>query len=127
MRIIRYPGKKDRPELLKRPVMDNRSVDSIVIPVIEDVRKRGDKAVIEYTNKFDKVTLSDLEVSFEEFASAERLVDNELKKAIETASRNIEGFHRMQPKVLNAGRKLWLFKRWVCTFPAALPPCFPPF
>ena len=45
MDIIRYPEKSTWPELLKRPVMDNRDMDAIVLPIIEDVQKRGDKAL----------------------------------------------------------------------------------
>ncbi|HSN50379.1 MAG TPA: histidinol dehydrogenase, partial [Bacteroidales bacterium] len=94
--IIRYPAKNDWPGLLKRPVMDNRSVDELVIPIIEEVRKNGDAALIEMTRKFDKVTITSLQVSEEEFTEAEESADDELKKAIEIAIRNIEAFHRAQ-------------------------------
>lgn len=96
MEIISYPSRNKWPELLKRPVLDNHALDNLVLPILEDVRKRGDDALFEYTSKFDKVILSGLQVTEVEFAEAERLVDNELKKAIETATQNIETFHRAQ-------------------------------
>ncbi len=96
MKIIRYPSKDTWAELLRRPVLNNRSVDAIVQPVLDDVRKRGDEALIEYTSKFDKVTLQHLRVTGEEFSEAAKLVDEELKHAIEIAIRNIEAFHKTQ-------------------------------
>jgi histidinol dehydrogenase len=96
MKIVRYPEKNSWTELLRRPVMDNQAVDSLVIPILENVRKHGDDALFEYTARFDKVTLSSLMVSADEFSEAERLADSELKKAIAVASANIETFHRTQ-------------------------------
>lgn len=96
MEIFRYPSKITWDELLRRPVLNNRSVDAIVQPVLDDVRKRGDEALREYTLKFDKVDLQDLRVSGEEFLEASKLIDDELKQAIEIAVSNIETFHKTQ-------------------------------
>ncbi len=96
MNIIRYPSKDQWDELLSRPVLNNRSVDAIVQPVLDDVRKRGDEALREYTRKFDKVDLQDLRVGVEEFLEASKLVDDELKRAIEIAVSNIGTFHKTQ-------------------------------
>jgi len=96
MVIISYPEKTAWTELLKRPVMNDRDVDSIVLPIINDVKNRGDMALREYTTRFDGVVLSSLEVSEEEFREAEAGTDEQLKKAIQTAMANIEVFHRAQ-------------------------------
>jgi histidinol dehydrogenase len=96
MNIIRYPAKNAWLELLKRPVLDNLAVDTLVLPILEDVRKHGDKALYAYTRKFDKVELAGLQVTKEELAEADELVDDELKKAIGIAVKNIEAFHKMQ-------------------------------
>jgi histidinol dehydrogenase len=129
MEIFRYPAKDAWPGLLKRPVMDNRSVDSIVLPIIQDVQKRGDEALLEYTTQFDKVTLSSLQVSVAEFDEAERLTPQELKDAIRMAVLHIEKFHKSQKtqklkllKVLSAGRNPWPFKKWACTYLAEVHP-----
>lgn len=96
MKICRYPVKSDWHNLLKRPVLEDREVDSLVLPIIQDVRKRGDAALFEYTRKFDKADLDSLEVAEEEFAEATRLVDADLKRAIQIAIKNIETFHNSQ-------------------------------
>jgi histidinol dehydrogenase len=96
MKIIRFPAKDEWLGLLKRPVLDNLAVDTLVMPILEKVRQHGDEALFEYTGKFDKVNLTRLQVTRDEFDEADRLVDKELKKAIETAIKNIEAFHRMQ-------------------------------
>lgn len=96
MKIFRYPVKSEWHKLLKRPVLEDREVDSQVLPIIQDVRKRGDAALFEYTRKFDKADLDSLEVAEEEFAEAIRLVDGDLKRAIQIAIKNIETFHSSQ-------------------------------
>lgn len=96
MEIIRYPVKSVWNGLLKRPVLDNREVDSLVMPIIQDVQKRGDEALFAYTRKFDKVDLQSFAVTEKEFMHAEHSVDNELKNAIDTAIKNIEAFHGIQ-------------------------------
>ena len=56
----------------------------------------GDTAVKRYEEKFDKVTLSGLQVSEEEIKEARELVSEDLKQAIRTAKANIEKFHASQ-------------------------------
>ncbi|HJZ40455.1 MAG TPA: histidinol dehydrogenase [Bacteroidales bacterium] len=96
MFIYRNPERSGWAGLLKRPVLDAGEVDALVIPILENVRLRGDEALFEYTEKFDKVIFSSLFVSEEEFIEAGQAVDHDLKTAIETATRNIEIFHKAQ-------------------------------
>jgi histidinol dehydrogenase len=96
MEVIRYPERNRWRELLKRPVMDSHAADSIVLPILNEVRARGDAALFEFTEKYDQVKLSSLEVSVEEFDEAENQTDDDLKHAISIAARNIETFHRFQ-------------------------------
>ncbi len=96
MLIIRNPDKSTWREILKRPALSGKDMNAIVMPVIENVRQNGDRALYEYTEKFDHVSLSNLRVSQEEFLEATNLVDNDLKKAIAVASHHIEIFHRSQ-------------------------------
>ena len=96
MLIIRYPYKSTWHEVLKRPALSGQDMNAIVMPVIENVRQNGDRALYEYTEKFDHVTLSSLRVSKEEFLESANKVDNDLKKAIAVASHHIEIFHRSQ-------------------------------
>ena len=76
--------------------MDVSQLNSIVNGVLSDIRANGDKAVIAYEEKFDKVKLSTLAVTDEEIAEAESLVDAELKKALVLAHDNIAKFHESQ-------------------------------
>ena len=96
MQVIKYPSREEWASLLTRPTFDNTSLFGTVQKVLDDVRARGDKAVKEYTEQFDKVSLDNIEVSKEEIAEAEKLVSTDLKQAIEMARRNIWKFHSEQ-------------------------------
>ena len=76
--------------------MDVSQLNSIVEGVLRDVKENGDKAVMAYEEKFDKVSLSQLAVTPEEMAEAQKLVDQELMDALVLAHENIEKFHASQ-------------------------------
>lgn len=78
---------------LKTSVKD---VSSIVTEIIENVKKRGDQAVFEYNERFDKAKLSTLKVSEKEIEEAYKKVDKEFIEIIEYASKNIRAFHEKQ-------------------------------
>jgi histidinol dehydrogenase len=96
MEIIKYPKKKDWPQLLARPIFETQSLEETVRSILEDVRKNGDVAVLKYTSKFDQTNLASIEVSEEEKETASQLIDNELKDAIKLATENIRMFHNSQ-------------------------------
>ena len=96
MQIIKYPKRSQWREILARPAFDTSSLNKIVGDVLSDIKERGDKAILEYEEKFDKVKLASLQVSGEEIHESENLVSGELKDAIRIAKRNIEIFHGSQ-------------------------------
>lgn len=96
MILIDYPEKLQWQELLKRPVMNTESLFGTVQGIIDRVKAGGDEAVLQYEMQFDKVSLSALAVSSEEFDEAENLIDEELKAAIRLAAGNISAFHAAQ-------------------------------
>lgn len=96
MQIIKYPPRSEWEKAATRPAMDTEALFDTVKGILNDVRKRGDKAVSEYGLKFDKVLLSALKVNAEEVNASERNVSEELKQAIRLAGRNIERFHSSQ-------------------------------
>lgn len=96
MNIIIYPARSEWKKLLNRPTLNTATLRDTVLQVLGDIREKGDKAVIEYEEKFDKVKLSSLEVTEEEFAEAEKATDNTLKEAIGKALENIRTFHASQ-------------------------------
>lgn len=96
MILIDYPEKSQWQELLKRPVMNTESLFGTVQGIIDRVKAGGDETVLQYEMQFDKVSLSALAVSSEEFDEAENLIDEELKAAIRLAAGNISAFHAAQ-------------------------------
>ena len=72
------------------------NVEGIVSEIIATVIKNKDSALIEYTEKFDKVRLETLEVSEAEIEEAYSLVDDKFISIIEEAAENIRGFHKRQ-------------------------------
>ena len=96
MNIIRYPEKKDWSKIVERPHLDVSKLNETVASVLADVKKRGDDAVKGYELKFDHVDLPSLAVSEVEMEEAERLVDSDLKAAIQLAHYNIQAFHEAQ-------------------------------
>ena len=96
MNIYKYPKTDELDELLRRPVRDASELNATVAAVLQDVRQRGDAAVRDYEERFDKVSLADLAVTEAEMLAAEAAVGNELKEAIRLAHRNIHSFHEAQ-------------------------------
>ena len=96
MILISNPDKSQWAEILKRPVMNVENLFDTVRSIIDRVKAEGDRAVIDYEEKFDKAVLTSLAVTDEELAEAETLVSDELKAAIRLAKQNIESFHAAQ-------------------------------
>ncbi len=72
------------------------SVEDIVSDIIKDVKQNGDKALLEYSLKFDKADLTGLEVTEEEVEEAFNSVEPEFIEIIKTAAENIKEFHKHQ-------------------------------
>lgn len=96
MNKIKYPSVEDYAAICERPHLDVSQLNATVASVLADIKKDGDKAVIAYEEKFDKVQLSSLAVTEEEIAEAETLVSQELKDALILAHKNIATFHASQ-------------------------------
>lgn len=96
MKKIDYPQPEQWDELLQRPTLRTEELFDKVRDLIDQVRRGGDRAVIELEERFDKVQLDALEVTPAEREEARARVDEPLKQAIELAARNIETFHAAQ-------------------------------
>ncbi|KAK4188506.1 histidinol dehydrogenase-domain-containing protein [Podospora australis] len=82
---------------LKRP--SQKSADAImkiIVPIIDDVRKNGDKAVLSYTHKFEKATSLSSPVLRAPFPEALMQLPEETIKAIDVSFENIRKFHAAQ-------------------------------
>ena len=96
MKKIIYPNKAEWADMLRRPVLHTETLRDTVKEVLDRVKSEGDKAVIEYEERFDKVKLDALAVTEAEMAEAEKDVPIELKAAIMLAQKNIHAFHAAQ-------------------------------
>ena len=95
--IIKYPGREDWKEIVKRPVFENALLEKAVKKILGKVKAKGDKAVRKYTKEFDGVKLKKLAVSEKEIKSAEKSLSQELKVAIQQAVT----YWLPGPKILN--------------------------
>lgn len=73
-------------------------VSSAVLDIIENVRSNGDKAIKEYCKKFDKVELDSLEIDPSLMKQAYDKTDDEFKKVLDEAAKNIREYHEMQKR-----------------------------
>ena len=96
MKTFINPQLSDWTALTSRPTKEAQDLQKIVLDVFEKIQSEKDKALIDFTEKFDKVKLSSLEVSTEEIEEAKPLISEELKQAIQLAASNIEKFHSVQ-------------------------------
>ncbi|KAI6047392.1 histidine biosynthesis trifunctional-protein [Pisolithus marmoratus] len=92
---------EERKRLLKRPVLRSDEMIAKVKPIVDDVRKRGDAALLHLTAKFDKVQL-DTPVLLPPFypppppAAGKHQMDHAVKDAIDIAYANVRKFHAAQ-------------------------------
>ena len=83
-------------QILNRDIRAEENVSAAVDAVIDNVRKNGDAALLEYTERFDGVKLEELQVSDEEIVRAVMQASPDLVETLRQAAANIEAFHRAQ-------------------------------
>ena len=88
--ILKY-GEVSNDEIFAR-VVPTVDVAGIVTDIIDNVRARGDAALYEYCEKFDKAKLDSLQVSPEEIQEALGLVEPRFIAILKTAADNIRAF-----------------------------------
>lgn len=96
IKIYKY-GEVPNSEIFARDNIAS-NVEGIVTDIISNVRKNGDKALFEYSQRFDKVDLKSLEVSSKEIDEAFQLADKDFIEVIKEAAENIRQFHKRQVK-----------------------------
>lgn len=94
IKILKY-GEVENSEIFARGTAET-DVSGIVSEIIENVKQNGDKALFEYCEKFDKASLTSLEVSEEEIEEAFEAVDEKFIEIIKAAAENIREFHSKQ-------------------------------
>ena len=96
MKKVFNPIKKSWSTLMKRPLYSIDSVKHTVDEIFTKVELYGDKSLIDYTYKFDKVYLKKLVVDEKKINDSENEIDNDLKESINIAYNNIYKFHENQ-------------------------------
>ena len=82
--------------LAARSVALDAELMSVVGAIVDDVRARGDEALIEYTARFDKVELKQLRIDEEELRRSAAGVDERVRRALREAIENVREFHKRQ-------------------------------
>jgi len=96
MQVIKYPTRATWSDIIQRPTQSLETIEQKVIPILQEVKSRGDEALKHYSKLFDGVEMDSLEVTKEEINKAVNSVSEELKEAINIAYNNIQVFHRQQ-------------------------------
>ncbi|MGC8869374.1 MAG: histidinol dehydrogenase, partial [Sulfurihydrogenibium sp.] len=103
MKIVDLRGRyfKENEELnklIKRSDVETDLYEPVVKEIIKNVKERGDEALIEYTEKFDKVKIApeDLVIPYEELEKAYEEIEEEVRWAFEVAYERIYEFHEHQ-------------------------------
>jgi histidinol dehydrogenase len=91
--------------LIDRGKADFEAAIPRVEPILEAVKREGDRALRRSTKKFDGADIRDFRVTEEEFRAVRKEVGPEVKRALKTARKNIAEFHRAQMP------KAWSFRK----------------
>ena len=94
--MIRILQSKDIGRLLARKAARFTEAEGTVRPILEAVRKDGDRALLEYARKFDRLERRSVRVPESELRSAAGSLDQEFRRAVETAAANIRRFAARQ-------------------------------
>ncbi|ACO03990.1 MAG TPA: histidinol dehydrogenase [Persephonella sp.] len=104
MRIVdlrnrEYQTNEELIKLIKRSEMEIEQYETAVKDIIKNVKEKGDEALIDYTELFDKVKLSspeELVITFDELEKAYDQLDDDTKWALEVALERVKSFHEAQ-------------------------------
>ncbi len=103
MKIVKIKGniferEKELKTLINRAEQDIEEFDKVVKEILKNVKENGDEAVIEYTEKFDKVKLSPKELSIpeEEIEKAYNEIEEDVRNSLKIAFERIKEFHISQ-------------------------------
>jgi histidinol dehydrogenase len=85
--------------LLAFETAQDDSIDDVVAGILKDVKKRGDAAVLEYTNRFDRMSaasLTELEISQAELKAALNSLPDAQRAALQAAADRVRSYHEKQ-------------------------------
>jgi histidinol dehydrogenase len=105
MMLKTYSKEEAKKSILNRGFKDNLPEET-VRKIVNDVKERGDIALKEWTNKFDKVKIDQFEIKDINYQEYLDVVDQELKQSIELARDRIYKYHQSQPNSSWVNNKL---------------------
>lgn len=112
MNKICYPDKDQWPKLMKRPVVKQDELYSLVNQIFSEIKKKGDRALRKFSKIYDHFDVESFSVSEKELHASIQWVSDDLQKAIQVAKNNIEKFHASQQEKIQViettkGVKCW--------------------
>ena len=100
MSAIRIIGRRRVVDFLAKLLARSIALDSNLLQqvgrIVDDVRQRGDAALIDYTRQFDGVELSELRISEETLRRSAEKADSRVVEALRLAIKNVTTFHQRQ-------------------------------
>ena len=98
MKILNYQSDKNKIDdlLENREFEIEEDLRKKVRNILADVKNKGDKAVFDFTEKFDEVKLEDLKVKENEIKEAYKIVEDDFLSSLKKAAKNIKEFHEKQ-------------------------------
>jgi len=97
MQIWAQLNPTEQAKLLSRPALvDSQALRDTVADIIEHVKQQGDKALLDFTERFDGVKLENLRFNDDSLSSFASQIKPEVKWAIDQAYANIKKFHQAQ-------------------------------
>lgn len=94
--MLRILTSKDAPRLLRRRAARLDEAEAVVKPILEDVRRRGDAALLEYARRFDGFEGRSVLVPQARLGEAARLLAPAFRRALRVSEKNVAAFARMQ-------------------------------
>src|SRR5271165_4839205 len=94
--MIRILESKKMGQILARRAARMTEAEETVRPILEAVRKRGDKGLIEYARKFDALDRKSVHVPAAELEQAAARLKPEFRAAVEVSAHNVRRFAQKQ-------------------------------
>ncbi|WMW80268.1 histidinol dehydrogenase [Undibacterium cyanobacteriorum] len=88
-------------QLLAFEASEDAAIDASVVEILQAVRTRGDAAVLEFTNRFDRLTaqsMSALQIDAQELQVALASLPSERRQALEAAAARVRAYHEVQKR-----------------------------
>lgn len=94
--MIRILESRDAAKLLRRRAARMNEAEQAVRPILEDVRTKGDKALLDYARKFDGLKRKSVSVPREDLAAAAGRLSAEFRRAAKTSAANVRAYAKLQ-------------------------------